>query len=128
MCVHILSSVTTHSTAQNGNVFREVESCTCTCTCTHPACAVHSCTCTCILSTAEGSYFSSHYHLGHRKFESGEPELFLFGELNDINFLNTKPVSVSERERKKEKEREKGRERDSLIHVTHTHTYITVSL
>ena len=47
------------------------------------------------------SYFSSHYHLGHRKFETGDPEVFLFGELNDINFLNSKPVAVSLRERER---------------------------
>jgi hypothetical protein len=42
------------------------------------------------------NYFSSHFHLGYRKFEAGEPEVFLFGELNDINFLPSKPVAVSE--------------------------------
>lgn len=41
------------------------------------------------------NYFSSHYYLGHRKFECGDPELFLFGELADLNFLPDKPTSVS---------------------------------
>lgn len=39
-------------------------------------------------------YFSSHYYLGHRKFETGEPEVFLFGDLQDLNYLPPKPVKV----------------------------------
>ena len=35
-----------------------------------------------------------HYHLGHKKFQSTEPEVFLFGELSDINFLGSKPTAV----------------------------------
>ena len=50
--------------------------------------------------------------MGHRKFETGEPELFLFGETNDINFLNRKPVSVSEGGGEREGERGRGRERE----------------
>ena len=63
--------------------------------------------------------------MGHRKFETGEPELFLFGEFNDINFLNRKPVSVSEGgrgRRGREGERERGREREREI-TNHTHTF-----
>lgn len=41
-----------------------------------------------------GNYFSAHYHLGHKKFQSAEPEVFLFGELSDINFLGSKPAAV----------------------------------
>ena len=41
-----------------------------------------------------GNYFSMHYHLGHKKFQSAEPEVFLFGELSDINFLGSKPAPV----------------------------------
>lgn len=40
-------------------------------------------------------FFSSHFYLGHRKFETGEPELFLFGDLQDINYLPAKPVKVN---------------------------------
>ena len=69
------------------------------------------------MSITEGSYFSTHYYLGHRKFETGEPELFLFGETNDINFLNRKPISVSEGGR--------GRERESQTRdYKTTHLYI----
>jgi hypothetical protein len=39
-----------------------------------------------------GNYFSSHFRLGHRKYETGDPEYFLFGDMSDINFLNKKPV------------------------------------
>lgn len=42
-------------------------------------------------------YFASHYYLGHRRFETGEPELFLFGELQDLNHLPPKPVKVVDR-------------------------------
>jgi hypothetical protein len=59
--------------------------------------------------------------LGHRKFETGEPELFLFGETNDINFLNRKPVSVSEGARG-EGERERERESQTRDYKPHTHT------
>ena len=45
--------------------------------------------------TSDDRYFSSHYYLGHRKFESGEPELFLFGDLPDLNYLPPKPATVS---------------------------------
>ncbi len=48
---------------------------------------------TCLWSS-ENQYFSSHYYLGHRKFETGEPELFLFGDLQDLNYLSPKPVKV----------------------------------
>ena len=83
----------------------------------------------CTLSATDGSFFSTHYHLGHRKFETGDPELFLFGELSDINFLNRKPVSVSEGGREREREREGGRAQSSQTkYKPHVHTHITVSL
>ena len=72
---------------------------------------IHLCVCLIISSITEGSYFSTHYYLGHRKFETGEPELFLFGETNDINFLNRKPISVSEGGGEGERER-KSQTRD----------------
>ena len=74
----------------------------------------------------DGSYFSTHYHLGHRKFETGEPELFLFGELKDINFLNSKPVSVSEGGRERERERERGAK--TYIRGRTHHSFPTSSL
>lgn len=42
--------------------------------------------------SSDEQYFSSHYYLGHRRFETGEPELFLFGDLQDLNYLPPKPV------------------------------------
>lgn len=47
------------------------------------------------LVTEGGLYFSNHYYLGHRKFDTGEPEVFLFGELQDLNYLRSKAVKVS---------------------------------
>ncbi len=41
-----------------------------------------------------GHYFASHYYLGNRKFQTGEPELFLFGDLPDVNYLPSKPTTV----------------------------------
>lgn len=43
----------------------------------------------------DSTYFSSHYYLGHRKFETGDPEVFLFGDMMDLNYLPPKPVKVS---------------------------------
>ena len=79
------------------------------------------------MSTTEGSYFSTHYHLGHRKFETGEPELFLFGELNDVNFLNRKPVSVSEGEKEREREGGRGMGRDYKHKHMRTHYSFPIS-
>ena len=39
-----------------------------------------------------GNFFSSHFRLGHRRYETGDPEYFLFGEMTDINHLATRPV------------------------------------
>ncbi len=58
-------------------------------TCTHTHMHTHTRT-----HTSGGNYFSSHFNLGYRRFPSGEPEVFLFGELNDLNFLNTRPIAV----------------------------------
>jgi E3 ubiquitin-protein ligase MGRN1 len=41
---------------------------------------------------AGGNFFSSHFRLGHRRYETGDPEYFLFGDLTDLNFLGTRPV------------------------------------
>jgi hypothetical protein len=34
--------------------------------------------------------------MGGERFETSQPEGYLFGENNDLNFLGSKPVSVSE--------------------------------
>lgn len=40
-------------------------------------------------------YFSTHYHLGARKFETADDEQFLFGELSDLNLMSACPTAVS---------------------------------
>ena len=57
--------------------------------------ASHNTTCVCVICAAEETYFASQYYLGHRRFETGDPELFLFGELTDLNYLPDQPVAVS---------------------------------
>ena len=42
-----------------------------------------------------GSYFASHFMMGGEKFNTVNPECFLFGENNDLNYLCNKPVPVS---------------------------------
>ncbi|VDP10922.1 unnamed protein product [Soboliphyme baturini] len=39
-----------------------------------------------------GSYFGTHFMLGDERFETMQPESFLFGENCDLNFLGSKPV------------------------------------
>jgi len=39
-----------------------------------------------------GNYFGSHFIMGGEKFDSPQPESFLFGENSDLNFLGCKPV------------------------------------
>ncbi|XP_065065763.1 probable E3 ubiquitin-protein ligase MGRN1 [Rhopilema esculentum] len=39
-----------------------------------------------------GNYFSSHFIMGGEKFETVNPECFLFGENNDLNYLCNKPA------------------------------------
>lgn len=38
-------------------------------------------------------YFSSHFIMGGKRFDSFQPESFLFGENIDLNFLGSKPTS-----------------------------------
>ena len=39
-----------------------------------------------------GAYFSNHFIMGGEKFDTPQPEAFLFGENSDLNFLDTKPA------------------------------------
>ncbi|XP_055343945.1 E3 ubiquitin ligase Rnf157-like [Paramacrobiotus metropolitanus] len=39
-----------------------------------------------------GSYFATQFIMGGERFDSPQPEAYLFGDNNDLNFLNTKPV------------------------------------
>ena len=41
------------------------------------------------------NYFGSHFFLGNCKFNSPSPEVFLFGENNDLNYLGSHPVTVT---------------------------------
>nr|XP_039255427.1 E3 ubiquitin-protein ligase MGRN1-like isoform X1 [Styela clava] len=41
-----------------------------------------------------GNYFSSHFIMGGNKFETMQPEAYLFGENSDLNFLGPKPHNV----------------------------------
>lgn len=42
--------------------------------------------------TSGGSFFANHFIMGGEKFDSPQPEAFLFGENADLNFLGGKPV------------------------------------
>ena len=42
-----------------------------------------------------GNYFASHFMMGGEKFDTVNPECFLFGENNDLNYLCNKPTPVS---------------------------------
>ena len=39
-----------------------------------------------------GAYFANHFIMGGEKFDSPQPESFLFGENSDLNFLGGQPV------------------------------------
>ena len=38
------------------------------------------------------NYFANHFIMGGEKFDSPQPESFLFGDNSDLNFLGSKPV------------------------------------
>lgn len=42
-----------------------------------------------------GNYFGSHFIMGGERFDTPQPESYLFGENADLNFLGTKPTPVS---------------------------------
>jgi len=39
-----------------------------------------------------GNYFGSHYIMGGDRFETAQPEAYLFGENEDLNFLGNRPI------------------------------------
>ena len=39
-----------------------------------------------------GAYFANHFIMGGEKFDSPQPESFLFGENSDLNFLGGQPI------------------------------------
>lgn len=42
-----------------------------------------------------GTYFGSHFIMGGEKFDTPQPESYLFGENADLNFLGSRPTAVS---------------------------------
>lgn len=42
-----------------------------------------------------GSYFGSHFIMGGERFDTPQPESYLFGENSDLNFLGSRPAPVS---------------------------------
>ena len=47
------------------------------------------------LSFSSGNYFANYFIMGGERFDSPQPQAYLFGENADLNFLTGKPVSVS---------------------------------
>ena len=43
-----------------------------------------------------GNYFGTHFFIGGEKFETMKPDVYLFGENEDLNFLGSKPSPVSD--------------------------------
>ena len=43
-----------------------------------------------------GNYFGTHFIMGGEKFETPQPEAYLFGENSDLNFLSNRPAQVSQ--------------------------------
>lgn len=39
-----------------------------------------------------GNYFASHFIMGGERFDAPQPEAYLFGENNDLNFLGSRPT------------------------------------
>lgn len=42
-----------------------------------------------------GNYFSTHFIMGGEKFDTPQPEAYLFGENMDLNFFSKCPTTVS---------------------------------
>jgi len=42
-----------------------------------------------------GKYFGSYFIMGGERFDTNQQDIYLFGENDDLNFLGSKPVSVS---------------------------------
>jgi len=41
-----------------------------------------------------GNYFGSHFIMGGERFDTPQPEAYLFGENADLNFLGNRPTPV----------------------------------
>lgn len=44
--------------------------------------------------TIEGNYFGAHFIMGGERFDTPQPEAYLFGENSDLNFLGSRPTAV----------------------------------
>lgn len=42
-----------------------------------------------------GNYFGSHFIMGGERFDTPQPESYLFGENSDLNFLGSRPTPVN---------------------------------
>lgn len=42
------------------------------------------------------NFFADYFLMGGSKFDTPQPEAYLFGENSDLNLLNPKPVTVSD--------------------------------
>ena len=42
-----------------------------------------------------GCYFGTHFIMGGQRFDTVQPEIYLFGENNDLNFLGNRPSQVN---------------------------------
>jgi len=40
----------------------------------------------------QGNYFANHYIMGGESFDTGVPEMYLFGDNSDLNFLGSRPA------------------------------------
>lgn len=47
------------------------------------------------LNLFAGNYFSTHFIMGGEKFDTPQPEAYLFGENMDLNFFSKCPTTVS---------------------------------
>lgn len=41
-----------------------------------------------------GTYFGTHFIMGGERFDTPQPEAYLFGENGDLNFLGSRPTAV----------------------------------
>lgn len=48
-----------------------------------------------LLHCVPGNYFSSYFIMGGERFDTAVPEMYLFGENMDVNFLGSRPAPVS---------------------------------
>lgn len=45
-------------------------------------------------SLCAGTYFGTHFIMGGERFDTPQPEAYLFGENGDLNFLGSRPTAV----------------------------------